>query len=96
MKIEGHVVEFKSTDQNYELEVTGQKSNTVRLLTRAEHVELAESLGFLTEIRIVHSEYPEVFAFVRKLTNVLLIGEMVGHALVVFSWKHEGEIKNET
>ena len=91
MNIEGDVVAFVSTPQCYELEVIGLKLNTVRLLSKPEYVELEENIGFLKKIRIGHNDEPAVSYFERKLTNVLQIGELVGHYLVVFSWKHEGE-----
>jgi len=89
MKIEGDVIEFVSASQYYELEASGQKSNTVRLLSKSEFGELAENRRSLKKIRIVHSEHPRVFIVERKLTDISRIGELVGHYLVVFSWRHE-------
>lgn len=93
MRIEGDVVVFRSTLQYYRLEISGWKSNTVRLLNKAEYeaIMMDDECWKLTKIRIEHSEHPIAFSFERELTNISLIGELVGHYLVVFSWKHKGE-----
>jgi len=88
MKIEGDVIEFVSTSHYYELEASGQKQNTVRLLSKSEYGELAESRRSLKKIRIVHRVFIDV-SFERRLTDISRIGELVGHYLVVFSWRHE-------
>jgi len=88
MKIEGDVIEFVSVPQCYVFEASGSKPNTVRLLSKAEYLELTDAIHTLVKIRIVHSVFDDVF-FERELTNVLRIGVLVGHYLVVFSWRHE-------
>ena len=88
MKIEGDRVIFRSDMYYYGLEKSGNKSNTVRLLNITENEKLDDVVDSLEIIRIENSEFGYDIFFERELTNVEQIGELVGHYLVVFSWKH--------
>lgn len=97
---------FTSTPYYFGVEQRGLKPNTVRLLTYGQKRQVQPEgecdLSFPTvgsyyikKIRIVCTDerleaYPP---FERVLTSIEQIGEMCGHYLFVFSWKHEGDVK---
>ena len=93
MKIEedGTVV-LKSKTHFFELERDGLKPNTVRILTYDEWQELGGGVDVNNEIRIecVRANVNDACfdPFTRTLTSIVQIGELCGHYLVVFSWRH--------
>ena len=99
---ENGTVVFTSTPYYFNLEQRGLKPNTVRLLTYGQMQQVRpenEIVGIvhIRKIRIVCSEERiESYCphpFERELTSIVKIGELCGHYLFVFSWKHEGDIK---
>jgi len=86
MRIYNTVV-FKSEKKMYDLEKSGKKTNTVRVLDRdeMEKLRLSES----TPTRIVIKNAVTERGFERDITDISVIGELCGKTIVVFSWKHE-------
>ena len=107
MKIEGDTVIFKSELCHFKLERDGLKPNTERLLIFPEmtliKTDLENPKGIIKKIRMectadIDDEDFEPFEdfepITRTLTSIEQIGELCGHYLFVFSWKHR-EISNE-
>ena len=93
MKIEGNTVTFKSKPDFFYREAEGEKPHTERLMTEVEFEEFEQRdrEEEITQIKIVHTQVPESY-FTRTLTDVCVIGDLLGLQLVVFSWEHgEGE-----
>lgn len=98
MKIEGNKIIFISDFNNYQDEENGKKPNTARILNRAD----AEEVEIWWQIKI-HSREIEIHGtrtgltlnetkiptFKRKLTDISDCGNLLGHHIFVFSWKHE-------
>ena len=80
MKITANTVIFKSKEPYYTQEELGIKPNTVRLLTHVEESILLESTP--TQIRITKREQ----VFQRTLTDISMLGDLLGYKLYVFSW----------
>ena len=91
MKIEGDTVTFKSEPWVFYREEEGKKPNTERLMTteELETFNQRDTEEEITIIKIVHTQVPEAY-FTRILTDVCVIGDLLGLQLVVFSWEHEG------
>ena len=89
---EDGTVVFKSVLQYFKLERDGLKPNTVRLLTYDERQEV-EGRVHVDEIRIecIRANVDDdcFDPFTRTLTSIEQIGELCGHYLFVFSWRHE-------
>jgi len=92
MKIKGNMITFKSKPEFFYREEEGKKSNTERLMTPKELREFQQRdiEETITQIEIVHTQVPEAY-FTRPLTDVCVIGDLLGLQLVVFSWQHEGD-----
>ena len=90
MKIEGDTVTFKSKSEFFYREEEGRKPNTECLITTAEmdNFNQRDAEEGITKIKIVHTQCPESF-FTRTLTDVCVIGDLLGLQLVAFSWQHE-------
>lgn len=98
MKIKGNKIIFTSDWKNYEVEENGNKPNTERLLDRAEaeeveiwwqtkiHSREIEIHGTITGLTLNETKIP---TFKRKLTDISDCGNLLGHHIFVFSWKHE-------
>jgi len=87
MRIEGNTVIFQSMPVMYEKEESGVKPNTVRILEFHEEVELMKASERLTHIQIRESYHNS--KFIRELTDVSKIGELLGKSVYIFSWRHE-------
>jgi len=103
MKIEYDTVIFKSEPYYFKQERDGLKSNTVQLLTRKEMLQIKPIRGMqaISRIRKIRIECIRrnvddtcFEPFTRVLTSIEQIGELLGHYLFVFSWRHE-ELKEE-
>lgn len=90
MKIEGNTIILKSTPSFFYREEEGKKPNTERFMTEMEWAEFMQrgTEERITRIKIVHTQVPESH-FTRSLTDVCVIGNLLGLLLVVFSWEHE-------
>ncbi len=90
MKIEGNTVTFKSKPDFFYREEEGKKPNTERLMSIAEFEDFKQRdrEEEITQIKIAHTQVPEAH-FTRSLTDVCVIGDLLGLLLVVFSWEHE-------
>jgi hypothetical protein len=91
MKCKCAEVEFKSTPAAYWIEKKGDKNHTERLLTLKE-VEWIEKHKVKTII-IRNSADPTMFYFSRKVTNIFKEGDILGHYLYSFTWKHEEKVQ---
>lgn len=97
---ENGTIVFTSEPYYFGIEQRGLKPNTIRLLTYGQMRQIQPDVETLfvehiKNIRIVCTDerrdaYPP---FERELTSIEQIGELCGHYLFVFSWKHEGELK---
>lgn len=87
MKINGETVEFKSKGSFFVKELTGQKPNTERLLSKSDQYDILSC----KRIKIQMVENPKNF-FERKITDITVCNEILGKYLVVISWKHEEEM----
>jgi hypothetical protein len=87
MKCKGAEVEFKSIPAAYWIEKKGIKNHTERLITLKE-VEWLEKHKVET-IRIANTGDPTQFHFIREVTNIFKEGNILGHYLYSFTWKHE-------
>ena len=98
MRIEGNTVIFRSYPSMYEVEESGVKPNTVRILDFCETSQVIENWDKLTHIRI--EEVGHDRSFTRELTDITELGELLGKDVFVFSWRHEeyfnGEIEYTT
>jgi len=93
--VDDNTVVFKSEPYFYELEERGLKPNTVRLLDEEDARLFDEWMMDVDEIQYIeirNKRYSQEW-FRRKLTDVSIIGEICGKYLVVFSWRHEGEVE---
>ena len=83
---------FKSTPEFWALERHGFKPNTVRIMDAAEAeiaMEGSYAIAFAgpVQIRVVNTATGTAFA--RTLTDISIVGELLGKSIVVFSWRHE-------
>ena len=86
MRIEGNTVIFQSMPVMYEKEESGVKPNTVRILEFHEEDDLMRAGERLTHIQIRESYHKH--RFMRELTDISKIGEILGKSVYVFSWRH--------
>ncbi len=84
MKIDGDTIIFKSNRKEFDVEESGEKSNTVRILDGDELDKLKQSTT-PKHIRIICANNPEQM-FTRRLTNIMKIGELLGAKILIFSW----------
>ena len=73
-------VEFKSTDEFYKKEKSGIKPTTVRVVDAFE-LRYAEVAIFITIIDTATGDH-----FTRKITDLSLLGNVLGKPLIVISW----------
>ena len=105
MKIEGNTIIFKSFLWNYELEKSGKKPCTVRVIPNDERDDYME---FTIEyehrggnsrdkrIRIVKVDDSTEF-FERDITHIEQIGSVLYSELTLICWRHEddgGDVEN--
>ena len=76
-------IEFKSTEDNYRKEASGEKSNTVRYLSSDEEKEVMDSCPNIKYIRIKCVDGNQ--SFVRELTDITMF-ELMGIKTYIFSW----------
>ena len=90
MDIKDGVVVFKSNPEMYELENSGAKPNTVRLIHNNLYdiLEDSNNVERIEKIKIINSESDE--SFIRPLLSIVGIDKYFHvkdkHTLVVFSW----------
>lgn len=87
MKLLGDAVVFRSDDEWYEVEESGSKNATVRLLSRRDWRALVSANPPLIIIR--HAGDDTAVSFVRRLTGWYICGELLGSMLVLFCWDPE-------
>lgn len=85
MSLKWGQIEFKSIPAAYWLEKSGIKTHTVRIVTTKEAKRLDN--GAAERICIRNTETG--FCFTRKITNIYQEGDILGHYLYSFTWKHE-------
>jgi hypothetical protein len=87
MKCKGTEIEFKSSVAAYWIEKSGLKNHTERVVTK----EVAEWLDHhnVETICVRHAAEHTMFFFIRKVTNIYKEGDILGHYLYSFTWKHE-------
>ena len=90
MIIVGETVVFNSIPKFYKREESGEKTNTERVLSSSEVECLSKHPKKITHIRIENSNDPNI-SFKRELTDISQIGELLGHKIAVFSWRHSNE-----
>lgn len=97
MKLNKDSIEFKSDNVLFDVEKSGKKSNTERLLTRTEAKEVEDWLFFgkfpqEPKKIIIHSYDMQPNSasrhrrFTQELTDVRSVGKLLGFELYVFSW----------
>lgn len=88
MKLKGDCIYFKSVPEMYRREVSGQKNNTVRIISENEHNLMRWKL--IREIEI--TDPVNDVSFRRVVTDITEIGDLLGSRIVVISWNgKEGE-----
>lgn len=85
MKQLTNAVSFKSVPTMFEIEESGLKPNTIRMVTADEYAWLKAERP--AEIYIENTENGRVF--VRTITHVLKFGEWLGQVQILISWKNE-------
>ena len=86
MKIshDGTTVSFKTeSEELFFAEKSGSKSNTVRILDASE----ADQIKRAPPKKIIIQHQQEVFLC--TLTHICIAGELLGKAIVIFSWANE-------
>ena len=96
--VDGDTVVFKSGRSFYEIEECGLKPNTVRVLDEEEARLFADWImdADVVQHKIQYIEIQNKHgqeSFRRKLTDVSFIGSIHEKYLLVFSWRHEGEVE---
>lgn len=86
MRLFGDCVGFRSTPEHFAAESDGRKSNTVRWMTPQEYDHFQTACPTYIEISETRSE---PVSFTRPITDVCVIGSILGNYLVVISWRHE-------
>lgn len=92
MKIshDGTTVSFKTEPEElFQLEKSGAKSNTVRILDYDEYQQLKKS----NPKKIIIQYQQEIFF--RTITNIYVTEDVLGKVIVVFSWTNKSK-KKET
>lgn len=92
MKIshDGTTVSFKTKPEElFQLEKSGAKSNTVRILDYDEYQQLKKS----NPKKIIIQYQQEIF--LRTITNIYVTEDVLGKVIVVFSWTNKSK-KKET
>ena len=82
MKLKDGIIYFKSAPEMYDVEVSGDKNNTVRISTQEEYTQLCS----LEPKEIVITEPGAVQGFTRTITNVTHIGGLLVFHVIDFSW----------
>ena len=85
MKQLANAASFKSIPSMWEIEESGLKPNTIRMVTTEEYDWMKRERP--AEIYIENSENGRVF--VRTISHVLKFGEWLGSAQILISWRHE-------
>lgn len=91
MKCKGTQIEFKSIPDAYWIEKNGLKNHTERVVTK-EEAEWLDSHNAET-ICIRHAAEHTMSFFIRKVINIYKEGDILGHYLYSFTWKHEEDTK---
>ena len=80
MKIDGNTIIFKSIPEFFDKEMSGVKSNTARTINTPELNQILDS----KYISIVNLRTNENFT--RQISDISIIGALLGSHLVVISW----------
>lgn len=90
MKIQNNTIYFKSNPLFFWREITGSKSNTIRMLTPDENEELISFVEYnkYKYINICRSDDTRK-EFTRAITDISKIGELLGNTIYVISWRGE-------
>ena len=82
MRIEGDTIIFRSAAAWYEVEKSGEKPNTLRLLDYHEVTEIAGTA--LRKIRIERADGTETFT--RPIGRIFNLEPLLGKTLVMVCW----------
>lgn len=88
MKIRNNTIYFKSDPIYFWREITGSKSNTVRMLTPEENEEFISFIEYNKNkyINICRSDDNRK-EFTRAITDITKIGEILRNLIYVISWR---------
>ncbi|OPZ41513.1 MAG: hypothetical protein BWY94_02409 [Actinobacteria bacterium ADurb.BinA094] len=86
MIISDDVVKFASSDEWYEIERSGEKPATLRLLSHAEWSRLMHAAPERILIRRAESDGE---AFVRRIRSTHVVGDLLGVVVVLICWEPE-------
>ena len=91
---DGMTVRFKTEPEElFQLEQSGAKSNTVRILDYSEYQQLKKN----NPKKIIIQYQQEIF--LRTITNIYVTEDVLGKVIVIFSWtneKHHHPIPGDT
>ena len=90
MKIRGNTIYFTSSPLYFWREMTGNKSNTIRMLSAEENEEFINFVEYNKNkyINICRSDDSRK-EFTRAITDITKIGELLGNTIYVISWRGE-------
>ena len=88
MKHLRNAVSFKSIPTMWELEESGNKANTIRMVTGEEWEWIKEERP--EKIYIVCTDDQK--DFVRTISHVMKVGEWLGQVQILISWRDEGRV----
>lgn len=90
MKIRGNTIYFTSSPLYFWREMTGNKSNTIRMLSTDENEEFISWAEYNKHkyINICRSDDTRK-EFTRAITDITKIGELLGNTIYVISWRGE-------
>ena len=86
MKISGKTVYLKTNNRLYEVEKSGEKPYTVRILEPNEFYALVNA--GIKRVRVEHALDERVF-FERDFVSAFMLGEMLGRIFTGIAWKPE-------
>jgi len=84
VKLADLTVTFKTNAEWYELEREGAKPCTVRLMSEAEAISLAEYDPLRIHVELATDPHT---CFTRHVLGIYRVGGMLGQALVLITWE---------
>lgn len=90
MRVEGNTIIFKSTPSNWHREKRGDKSYTMRVISNPyEWGEFTRWLDFCMDKKIRIESTGSEKSFTRTVTDVTIVGEVLGTHFFGIGWRHE-------
>lgn len=86
MTISGDTIKFASSEEWYELERSGEKPATLRLLSHAEWNRLMHAAP---ERILIRRSENDGEAFVRRIRSTHVVGDLLGSVVVLICWDPE-------